>query len=485
MLIDTHCHLDFKDFDTDRDDVIDRAISKGAARIINVGSSLEGTRRSLLLAKKYDIVYASVGIHPHEANSVTDDAISEIRELAKEKKVVAIGEVGLDYYPVLIAASPLRYRACSDEIKDIQQAAFRRFIQLALDLDLPLIIHSREADVDIIKILNEYAIRDTQYGRRTRGVIHCFSGGEDFLKECLGLGFYISFTGNLTFKKAQALRDVAKIVPIERVLLETDAPYLSPEPLRGKRNEPAYLEYLVAEWVRLTGLSKEDIERITTHNANDLFKLNLREGDSRISYEIRDSLYLNITNECTNNCYFCVRARTSFVKGHNLRLDKEPSVEEILKATVDAKRYKEVVFCGYGEPTKRLDAVKAVARWVKGSSFAKASADRQAPRVRLITNGHGDLINGRPIAKELVGLVDKVSVSLNTDKEDLYYKACKPVFGHDAYKAVIKFIRDCAANGIKTEVTCLNLPGVDLGECERIAKNLGASFRARTYGVTG
>ena len=472
MLIDTHCHLDFKDFDTDRDYVINRAISKGVARIINVGSSIEGTRRSIELAKKYDIIYASVGIHPHEADSVTDDAISEIRKLAKEKKVVAIGEVGLDYY-----------RNLSSKVKQIE--VFKKFIRLAQESDLPLIIHSREADNDLINILKEHVSQLPTSNSQLKGVIHCFSGSKEFLKECLDLGFYISFTCNLTFKKAQALRDVARIVPIERVLLETDAPYLSPEPLRGKRNESAYLTYLVEEWIRLTGLSKEDIERITTHNANELFKLNLKEEDPRISYEIRDSLYLNITNECTNNCYFCVRTKTSFVKGHNLRLDKEPTVEDILKAASNVKRYKEVVFCGYGEPTTRLDAIKIVAKWIKGSASAKASADRQGPSVRLITNGHGDLINDRPIAGELAGLVDKASVSLNTDREDLYYKACKPVFGHDAYKAIIKFIKDCVANGIETEVTCLDLPGVDLVECEKIAKGLGASFRARTYGVTG
>ena len=456
MLIDTHCHLDFKDFDTDRDDIIDRAINKGVVRIINVGSSFEGTRRSLELAKKYDIVYASVGIHPHDASQVSDQIIEEFKTLAKNSKVVAIGEVGLDYYRNL---SP----------KERQIEAFKKFIHLAGSLKLPLIIHTREADSDILSILK------SEKTKEQTGVIHCFSGGESFLKECLNLGFHISFTCNLTFKKGQTLRDVAKLVPIERVLLETDAPYLAPEGMRGKRNEPAYLTYLVDEWVKLTGLSKEDIERITTHNANELFRLNLKEENSKIAYEIRDSLYLNITNECTNNCYFCVRTETSFVKGHNLKLDKEPTVGEILKVVGDAERYKEVVFCGYGEPTARFDVVKTVCRELK----------KKGAVIRLITNGHGDLVNGRPIVKELVGLIDKVSVSLNTDKEDLYYKMCKPAFGHDAYKAVIKFIKDCVASGIKAEVTCLDLPGVDLEECEKVAKNLGASFRARTYGVTG
>jgi len=455
MLIDTHCHLDFKDFDADREAVIDRAVKTGVARIINVGSSLEGSRRSVELAKKHDIIYASVGVHPHDASSVTDETFNEIKRLASYDKVVAIGEVGLDYYRNL---SP----------KDAQIKAFEKFIGLALESDLPLILHAREANEDVLSILKKY-------NRRIKGVMHCFSGDEKFLKECLGLGLNISFTSNLTFKKAQGLREVARAVPIEKVLLETDAPYLAPESMRGKRNESAYLTYLVDEWVKLTELSREDIERITTHNANELFKLGLKEERSKIAYEIRDSLYLNITNRCTNNCYFCVRAQTSFVKGHNLKLDKEPTVEEILKAIGDAKKYREIVFCGYGEPTTRLDTVKAVCRELK----------KKGASIRLVTNGHGDLINKRPIVKELVGLVDHVSVSLNTDKEDLYNKVCKPSFGNGTYKAVMKFIKDCVDNGIKAEVTCLDLPGVDLKECAAIANSLGASFRARRYGVTG
>ncbi len=456
MIIDTHCHLDFKDFDQDRDSVLDRAREKGVVRIINVGSSVEGTRRSLELAKKYDIIYASVGVHPHDAAQVTDKVIEDLKALARNDKVVAIGEVGLDYYRNL---SP----------KDKQVEAFKKFVHLAGSLKLPLIIHSREADRDLINILK------SEKTKEQRGIIHCFSGDGNFLQECLGMGFNISFTSSLTFKKAQALREVARTVPIEKVLLETDAPYLAPEAVRGRRNEPAYLTYLVDEWVKLTGLSKEDIERITTHNANELFKLNLKEENSKIAYEIRDSLYLNITNECTNNCSFCIRAKTSFVKGHNLKLDKEPTVEEILKAVGDAKKYREVVFCGYGEPTTRLEVVKAVCAELKKKGTA----------IRLVTNGHGDLINKRPIVKELAGFVDNVSVSLNTDKEELYNKFCSPEFGSGTYKAVMKFVKDCVGAGIKAEITCLDLPGVDLKECASIAKGLGASFRARSYGVTG
>lgn len=455
MIIDTHCHLDFKDFDADRDEVIDRAIRTGVARIVNVASSMEGSRRAVGLAKKYDMVYASVGIHPQDASSATDENIAELKSLAGEGKVVAVGEVGLDYYRNL---SP----------KECQEKAFLKFIRLAVELKLPLIIHSREADPDMVAILK----RESPSG--VKGVMHCFSGDKKFLEECLALGLYISFTCNITFKNAKALREVAKSVPIERVLLETDAPFLAPQEFRGQRNEPAYLKYLLREWAELKGLSERDIARITTHNANNLFRLGLEEP-TRIAYPIRNSLYLNITNNCTNLCDFCVRNSTAFVKGHNLKLEHEPSVEEILDAAGDPSDYDEIVFCGYGEPTSRMDVLKRVAGELK----------KKAAAIRLVTNGHGDLINKRPIVKELKGLVDKVSVSLNADTENKYNKICKPIFGAGTYNKVLSFIKDCVGSGIKVEVTCLDLPDVDIKTCEKMAKALGAGFRLRHYGVVG
>jgi len=455
VLIDTHCHLDFKDFDPDRDDVIDRARAAGVGRIVNVASSIEGTRRSVELAAKHDMVYASIGVHPHEAKTVTDKFIADLRALAKNKRVVAVGEVGLDYYRNL---SP----------KEEQVAAFKKFIHLARDLNLPIIVHSREAAAEAIDIL----ARENKNG--VNAVMHCFAGDADFLKKCLDMGLYISFTCSLTFKNAKNLREVAKDMPPERLLLETDAPFLAPQEFRGKRNEPAYLTYLVDAWSNILGLSKEDIGRITTHNANTFFRFDLDEK-SKIAYEIRDSLYLNITNRCTNRCDFCVRNQTAFVKGHNLKLDKEPSEGEIIRSAGDPKRYREIVFCGYGEPTARLDVMKAVAKWAKG----------QGSRVRLVTNGHGDLINGRPIAKELAGLVDRVSVSLNAEDEAKYNRICKPEFGPGSYKRVISFMKDCVANGIEVEVTCLDLKDVDVEKCEAIAKSLGARFRLRSYGIVG
>jgi len=402
------------------------------------------------------MVYASVGVHPHEAKSVTPDIIAEIKDLAASPKVVAIGEVGLDYYRNL---SP----------KNEQIAAFGSFIELAGELELPLIIHARECGNDVIDILKK-----SRQGSEVQGVVHCFSGDDAFLEKCFEIGLYVSFTCNVTFKNAAALRETAKRVPVERLLLETDAPYLAPEGMRGKRNEPAYMVTLLDEWSRILGLSKDDIARITTHNANTLFGLGI-DDPSRIAYKIRDSLYLNITNRCTNSCDFCIRSKTQFVKGHNLKLDNEPSVEDIVKAVGDPKKYKEIVFCGYGEPTLRLDAIKAVASELK----------KKGARIRVVTNGHGDLINKRTVAPELKGLVDSFSVSLNADTESVYAEVCKPEFGASSYTAVKEFIKACVRSGMDVEVTCLDLPGVDTARCVEIVRSLGAKFRPRHLGIVG
>ncbi|MBI4335034.1 MAG: YchF/TatD family DNA exonuclease [Candidatus Omnitrophica bacterium] len=457
MLIDTHCHLDFKDFDPDRDEAINRAKAAGVELIINVGSSLEGSRRSVELAEKHDCIYASVGIHPHDAAKADNKAFDELKKLASFGKVVAVGEVGLDYYRNLSPAA-------------VQKKCFKDFILFSKELNLPLILHSREAHKDMLAILKE-GFPDG----KIRGVMHCFSGDENFLMECLSLGLYISFTCNLTFKNAAGLRRLAGKAPVERLLLETDAPFLAPQARRGKRNEPAHLTFLVDELSSVFSLSRDDITRITTHNANELFKLGLEEK-AKVAYPIRDSLYLNITNRCTSECDFCVRYFSDHVKGHKLRLEKEPAAAEVINALGDIGRYREIVFCGYGEPTLRLDVLKEVAAVVK----------KRGRSVRLVTNGHGNLINKRPIAAELAGLVDRVSVSLNVDNEEKYEKICRPRFGKGTFEEVKRFTSDCKKSGLKVEVTCLDLPGTDIDRCRSIAADeLGVEFRLRRHNVVG
>jgi TatD DNase family protein len=252
MLIDTHCHLDFPAFDADRDQVIARAKANGIGYIVNIGSSLKGSRDCVALAAKYECVYAAVGIHPHEADLAGTECVADLKKLSGRDKVVAIGEIGLDYY-----------RNLSDH--QSQKRLFSDLIGLAKETNLPIIVHTRAAQDDTLKILNQ--------AMPIKAVLHCFSSGEDFLQACLEMGFYVSFTCNITYKKANDLRELIKIIPLERLLLETDAPFLPPEGLRGRRNEPAQVKLLAEEISRIKGIGFDALASITTNNAKSFFKL--------------------------------------------------------------------------------------------------------------------------------------------------------------------------------------------------------------------
>ncbi|MFA5275331.1 MAG: TatD family hydrolase [Candidatus Omnitrophota bacterium] len=252
MLVDTHCHLDFPQFDADRDEVIRNTKAGGIDYLVNTASSLKSSQNSIELAAKYDFIYSTAGIHPHEADAVTKEDIEEIKKLAQNKKVVAIGEIGLDFYR--------NYSKPANQIP-----LFTSLLDLAKDLNLPVVIHTREAGSETLRVLKE--------AMPLRAVVHCFSGDAQFLKQCLDLGFYISFTCNVTYKKAQNLRDMVKLTPSDKLLLETDCPYLSPEGMRGKRNTPLSVKLLAEEVARIKDLSFEEVAKITTNNAFKFFNL--------------------------------------------------------------------------------------------------------------------------------------------------------------------------------------------------------------------
>lgn len=251
MLIDTHCHLYSDQFDADRPAALERAGAAGVPRMIAIGYDLPSSRSAIALAQESALVWATAGIQPHYAQVTGESEISELRRLLAQPRVVALGEIGLDYY---------HDRAPHD----LQEALFRRQLALARELDLPVVIHSRDAREDTIRILRDAA-------RGQPGVMHSFSGDWEYAEACLEVGFYLSFSGPLTFKKAAELHEVARRAPLDRILIETDAPYLTPHPFRGKRNEPAYVRY-VAE--ALAGLRDQPLEAIaaaTTANAERLF----------------------------------------------------------------------------------------------------------------------------------------------------------------------------------------------------------------------
>ncbi|NQV13199.1 MAG: TatD family hydrolase [Parcubacteria group bacterium] len=255
MLIDTHAHL-FKEYDKDRAEVIQRALDNGVEKIINIGCNLQLSQTSIDLAAKYDNIYASVGIHPHDGDE--DDlgkAMAEIHRLAQQPKVVAIGEIGLDYFSLE-----------KESEKEVQKKLFREQLAIAKELDLPVILHCRDAYQDMLKIL--------QSDKVNRGVAHCFLGNREAAKRFIEQGLHLSFTGVITFKKQDEILQVVKETPLEKIMVETDCPYLAPEPNRGKRNEPAYVRQIAEQVATIKEIGMDKIEETTTNNAINLFNLN-------------------------------------------------------------------------------------------------------------------------------------------------------------------------------------------------------------------
>ncbi|PCJ56403.1 MAG: hydrolase TatD [Candidatus Hydrogenedentota bacterium] len=251
-LVDSHCHLQDEKFDADRADVMARSLD-ALDWLVIIGDDLPTSRAGVALVS--DRIYAAVGVHPYYAATVDDACIDDLRTLAANERVVAIGEIGLDYF---------KY---NDTPRDVQAVGFRRQLDLAVELNLPVVIHNREAFDDTASILEEYA------PQLSGGVMHCFAGSTDFAEQVLSWGFYISFAGNVTFPKAEDLRTAARVVPMDRLLVETDAPYLAPQAVRGKRCEPGYVRHTAEYLAEFYGVSYEDLSQRTAENAADLFNI--------------------------------------------------------------------------------------------------------------------------------------------------------------------------------------------------------------------
>lgn len=259
-LIDTHCHLNFGDYDADRDALLARAAEVGVRRVIIPAVDLDSVRASIPIAERYAGVTLAVGVHPNSTTVFGAADLTALRELAAHPKVIAVGEIGLDYY---WDKSP----------KDSQRAAFESQLALATELELPVIIHNREASADLMPILERWAADLPESLKGRPGVLHSFSAPPDMAARALAAGFYLGFTGPITFKKADDLRRIAAEVPLDRILVETDGPFLTPHPYRGKRNEPSYIPYIVERLAALHQVSVEAMSQQTTQNAEQLFRL--------------------------------------------------------------------------------------------------------------------------------------------------------------------------------------------------------------------
>lgn len=255
-LVDTHCHLDWKTFDPDREVVIDRAVQAGVRRLITIGVDAPSSRRAVELAEQHETVYAAVGVHPNECAEFDAAALNEIRLLAQHPKVVALGEMGLDYYWHKVDPG-------------MQARTFRRQLELAAELHKPVIIHSRDAAPEVLAILEDF----TRQVAPITGTLHSYFDDLTIAQRAFALGFYLGVTGPITFKKSEREREIVKQLPLDRILLETDAPFLTPVPQRGKRNEPAYVRHIAEMIAQVRGQSEAEVARQTTHNAERLFNL--------------------------------------------------------------------------------------------------------------------------------------------------------------------------------------------------------------------
>jgi TatD DNase family protein len=285
----------------------------------------------------------------------------------------------------------------------------------------------------------------------------------------------MSIPGTVTYANNHQLHEVVRSIKIEHMLIETDAPYLTPVPHRGQRNEPAYVRFTAEKVAELKGLSLADVARITSRNTAKLFRISDPAAAETIAYMIRDSLYLNITNRCSNRCTFCAKFEDFTVKGHELVLQHEPSAQELLAAIGSHTGYKEVVFCGFGEPLLRLDLVKEVAVELK----------RRGTKIRINTDGQANLVHGRNIIPELAGLVDSVSVSLNASDAATYASLCNTPFGNAGFQGVCEFIQSAVSHIPEVVASAVTVPGVDIAAVKQLAESLGATFREREYAEVG
>lgn len=451
MYIDTHAHLFYPNFNGEVEEVIERAQKAGLDYIIVPSTDLASSAQAIELAEKYEMVYAAVGVHPHDSKEWDISFIPKLEEIAKHKKVVAIGEIGLDYF---YDFSP----------REAQIKAFEDQIELALKLNLPIIVHNREASEDIMSFARKYK----ESGLRAQ--YHCYAGTIEEARELIEMHHFISFTGNITFKKADNLLKILSRIAVENLLVESDSPFMTPIPHRGERNEPANIHFIAEKIAEVHNLTVEDVARTTSYNAYKFFGIGNKPKLS-FTYKIGNSLYVNVTNRCNADCIFCDRKGEAVINGYNLKMKKseEPEADVYIKEIGDPKQYKEIVFCGYGEPTIRWDIVKQVAKHVKDNGG----------KTRMNTDGHGSFINKRDITPELAGLIDIVSISLNSTDSEQYAELMR--VDPSMHKEMIEFAGK-AKNYSHVVMSIVGLSEIDKDAAKKfVTDEIGVDFREREY----
>ncbi len=446
-LFDTHCHLSDERFCDDLDRVLVSAAESGVTGFLVPGISLESSRKAAFLSETRTGVYAAAGIHPNEFDPDFPDNSTDISEILLRPRVIAVGETGMDLY---------RERT----LAGLQIKMFRKHIRLAETFGLTLIVHSRNAEREVLDILGNDVTVPV--------IMHCYTGPSDIALEAADRGYYVGFAGPLTFRKNSLLRDLAGSLPPDRILIETDSPYLSPEPLRGRRNEPSNVRYMadvISElWDSDPALTAE------TLMSNSLKALQLGEfRRTDLVYLLYGNIYMNITGRCSNRCRFCIKDRADGIGGYYLKHHEEPPegrLESIIE-TLSPGMGDELVFCGYGEPTMRPELLRRLARRAAGRGFP----------VRLNTNGTCLLWLSLEETAELLEPFDAVSISLNTSCREEYNTICRPADGN-AWDRLMEFI-ELAGRVASVNLTAVRYSGIEMESVQKLAKNLSLPLRIR------
>jgi TatD DNase family protein len=448
VYFDTHCHLCDESYAADLVGVLARAREAAISGILVPGTSTLSSRAAWELASRVPWLHAAAGIHPESAGEASEDDLAGIRRLLPSAEVIAVGETGIDLH---YADGPPAAA---------QEALFERHIGMAEAFGLTLVVHSRDAEESVMRILGA--------NRPFPVVLHCWTGSESDAMEASGRGFYIGFAGPVTYPANGRLRRLAAALPRDRVLAETDGPYLPPAPLRGRRNEPSFLVHVVEGIASAWGCPVSAARATLLENSMRALQLG-RHRRTDLVYMLNDRIYMNITGQCSNRCRFCIREKSDGIGGFLLRHDAEPDEGRLgrLVGMLDAGEHEELVFCGYGEPTMRPRLLGELAE----------AASRRGFRVRLNTNG---LCLGWLSPEEALGMLapfDTVSVSLNAPGPEEYRNLCRPA-SPDAWENLLAFIR-LARRVCRVRASAVRFPGLEMDRVRALSRDLGVEFMER------
>jgi TatD DNase family protein len=449
---DSHCHLHFSHFDGDLSVVVENAGKAGISHILIPSTDVESSEKSATIAEKYGL-YSAAAFHPDHLpeNRAAETQWLAIRRTLLRPRTVAVGETGLDYHHRTFTSKKQIYW-------------FNRHIELAESIGYSLVVHSRGAESEILDHIPRTVSVPV--------ILHCWSGDRSLTEKAVSRGFYIGVDGPLTYRKNNRLREIISRVPREKLLVETDSPFLPPVPFRGRRNEPANARLVVNKVRELWGGSEsiESTSFILWENAMRAYRLHPGNRRADIVYQYGESLYVNVTSICQSRCTFCIRNTQDGIAGYNLRHRKDPS-DELVQSTIEVfpvEEFKELVFCGFGEPTLRSDLI------VKCSVAARA----RGVRTRLDTNGLCTSFMDDDKVLELLRGFDSVSISLNASGAKEYARIC-PTSVENPWDHLMKFISLARRSGIETQVSAVRNSGTDIQRVEALTRRLKMQLRIR------